>query len=291
MKLSSTIFIVDDDEDDRLMMGDAIRGVVENINIVEVASGTELFQHLDENPSSDSSRLILIDMNMPRMNGLELLAILKGEPKCSTIPVIMLSTTSNLQLVNRAYELGINAFLVKPTMMAEFEWMAQMINFCFVTNFALGSLPSSKISPGWKNVLVIEDNDDHWELMNFSLKRSMPDVRLQRIAEKGTLLEDMKGYIDGPAGPEIILLDLYVPEREDGLHLLREIRRYLVEKSLPNIPVIVFSYSNSSQDVNAAISELANAYLVKPLDVSLWPVYLQNLCDVWSNAASLPRAV
>jgi two-component system, response regulator len=58
--------------------------------------------------------LLLLDLKMPKVDGLEVLRTVKGEPNLRTIPVVMLTSSREEQDVVRSYELGVNAYVVKP---------------------------------------------------------------------------------------------------------------------------------------------------------------------------------
>ncbi len=73
--------------------------------------------HHAEAPTPD---VILLDVNMPRMNGLELLAVLKADPDLRRIPIIMLTTSRAEQDVWRSYDLHVNAYIPKPVSVGEF---------------------------------------------------------------------------------------------------------------------------------------------------------------------------
>jgi CheY-like chemotaxis protein len=64
--------------------------------------------------------LILLDLKMPKVDGLEVLRIVKGDPKLKTIPVVMLTSSREEQDVVRTYDLGVNAYVVKPVVFSEF---------------------------------------------------------------------------------------------------------------------------------------------------------------------------
>ena len=63
--------------------------------------------------------LVLMDINMPRMNGLEALAAMKADPRLASTPVIMFSTSPDDDDVRRAYELGASSYVVKPVGLPE----------------------------------------------------------------------------------------------------------------------------------------------------------------------------
>jgi CheY-like chemotaxis protein len=69
--------------------------------------------------------LVLMDINMPRMNGLEALAEMKADPRLASIPVVMFSTSPDDDDVRRAYALGASSYVVKPVGLAE---LVQAVN-------------------------------------------------------------------------------------------------------------------------------------------------------------------
>ena len=70
---------------------------------------------------------ILLDLKMPKMNGLEVLQRLKGHAKFATIPVIVLTTSTEDQDIEEAYELGCNSYIVKPVEFDKFIHVASEI--------------------------------------------------------------------------------------------------------------------------------------------------------------------
>ena len=102
------IYLVDDDEDDRMLIRQALESVSEEIEIVEFTNGKELLAVLEDNLSVEPS-LILIDMNMPIMNGAEALSALKNRSDLRHIPVVLLSTSESSNFIEQAYQFGANA--------------------------------------------------------------------------------------------------------------------------------------------------------------------------------------
>ncbi len=104
-----SILIVEDSAMTRAM----IRAALENINncdIIEVASGFEALRIL---PSREF-RLILTDINMPDINGLELINFVKSNPTYRDIPLIIVTTESRETDINRGMALGAFAYITKP---------------------------------------------------------------------------------------------------------------------------------------------------------------------------------
>ena len=114
-----TILLADDDEDDRLMTRDALRDARLHNDLRFVVDGVDLMDYLygrgrytdGDHPRPD---LILLDLNMPRKDGREALAEIKGDPSLRKIPVVVLTTSKAEEDLVRTYDLGVNSFITKP---------------------------------------------------------------------------------------------------------------------------------------------------------------------------------
>jgi hypothetical protein len=71
--------------------------------------------------------VILLDLKLPKINGLEVLEVLKGHPRFKTIPVVVLTTSSESSDVKAAYHLGVNSYIVKPVDFDKFIEVAEHI--------------------------------------------------------------------------------------------------------------------------------------------------------------------
>lgn len=115
-----TILLADDDEDDRLMARDALRDARVHNELRFAIDGVDLLQYLRrEGPyavhgAAPRPGLILLDLNMPRMDGREALAEIKRDPQLRSIPVVVLTTSKAEEDLIRSYELGVNSFITKP---------------------------------------------------------------------------------------------------------------------------------------------------------------------------------
>ena len=110
----NTIFIVDDDPDDRQLVLDAFLEHNSNIDYVFIEDGTQLIQSLAEAEPENYPSVILLDLNMPGMLGLHALKIIRENKNYSHIPIIVLTTSTFGQDKNSAYKLGANCFFHKP---------------------------------------------------------------------------------------------------------------------------------------------------------------------------------
>jgi CheY-like chemotaxis protein len=76
---------------------------------------------------SDRPRLILLDLKLPKINGLEVLERIKGDPAVSSIPVVVLTSSREEPDVARCYELGANSYIVKPVDFDQFKRAIQQL--------------------------------------------------------------------------------------------------------------------------------------------------------------------
>jgi CheY-like chemotaxis protein len=114
------ILIAEDDADDRYLLQTAFSeiGFPEQIDFVE--NGIEVFTYLDNIYTNNNMEMkalpgfILLDLNMPKKDGREVLKELKQHPVFKKIPVIVFTTTKNEIEIKRCYELGANSYVVKP---------------------------------------------------------------------------------------------------------------------------------------------------------------------------------
>ncbi|MCM2318260.1 MAG: response regulator [Pseudomonas sp.] len=118
--LPVTILIAEDDPDDRLLTREAFSESRPANRVDFVHDGEELLDYLNHRPPYDDAQryprpsLILLDLNMPRMDGREALRALKAEPRLRDIPVVMLSTSCDEEDIRRSYADGVNSFISKP---------------------------------------------------------------------------------------------------------------------------------------------------------------------------------
>jgi CheY-like chemotaxis protein len=96
-------------------------------SIVQARDGVEALEYL-QNPDARQPDLIVLDLNMPRMNGAELLAILKDDEQLKAIPVVMLTTSRAPEDVATAYRRHANAFVAKPVNLDDFNRAVRSID-------------------------------------------------------------------------------------------------------------------------------------------------------------------
>ena len=120
-KIPITILICDDDEDDRMLTQQALQDAHVSNSIRFVVDGEQLLDYLyqrgeyaGETGKAPRPGLILLALNMPKMNGREALKIIKEDKSLHDIPIVVLSTSRLDEDIVRSYQLGVNSFITKP---------------------------------------------------------------------------------------------------------------------------------------------------------------------------------
>ena len=109
------IFYVEDDVDYAFFMQSAIQEVKSTLNLAIVEDGKEALLKLQNFAETKTKpQLILLDLNLPGLSGLDLLKFIKDIPYLKGIPVILFSTSDNPEDVKASIEFGANAYLTKP---------------------------------------------------------------------------------------------------------------------------------------------------------------------------------
>jgi len=142
-----TIHMCDDDPDDQLLVTDALQEARLGNPIDFTSNGRELLQYLNREGDYAALKdqplpgLILLDLNMPIMDGREVLKVLKNDDKFKSIPIIVLTTSKAEEDVARSYDMGVNSFVIKPV---SFENLVEMIQSITEYWFNVVALPPIK---------------------------------------------------------------------------------------------------------------------------------------------------
>lgn len=126
MAYSNSVLMVDDDHDDIFLTRRAFKGIDFSGKFESVTSAAELFERLglsdDKNGSGASGDgklnlpdIVILDLNMPGQGGFDVLERLRDDQRLNQLPVVVLSTSQSEQDVKRAYALGANSFITKPS--------------------------------------------------------------------------------------------------------------------------------------------------------------------------------
>ena len=132
------------------------------------------------------------------------------------------------------------------------------------------------------DVLLVEDDPCHAELVTFALEDQQVDNTVHHVSDGQAAVDYLfrRGDYADPANsrrPSLIILDLRMPKL-DGLDVLEEIKSDL---DLQRIPAVVLTSSTAEPDIATAYRNGANSYLVKPLDFETFCRMMGELCSYW----------
>jgi CheY-like chemotaxis protein len=138
MRNSQPILLVEDDNVDVMTVKRALKDLNIKNQLVSAANGEEALEYLN---NSDNSKpcIILLDLNMPKMNGIEFLTIIKADETLKKIPVVVLTTSSQQQDIVESFKLSVAGYIVKSVDYAEFTEAISTINLYWT----LSKLPSN----------------------------------------------------------------------------------------------------------------------------------------------------
>ncbi|MFE6038954.1 response regulator [Streptomyces sp. NPDC056452] len=125
-----TVLLVEDDMADAMLIEEALteKGMARGIQRAD--DGVAALEYLRD-PRTDRPDLIVLDLNMPRMNGRELLNVLKNDPVLSSIPCVVLTTSAAPDDIDDAYRQHANAYVTKPVNLDDFIETVQSIDSFF----------------------------------------------------------------------------------------------------------------------------------------------------------------
>jgi CheY-like chemotaxis protein len=118
-----TIVMIEDDEGHARLIEKNIRRAGVCNEIRHFASGTAAVEHLF-GPGEEGPVLVLLDLNLPDMSGIDILARIKADERLKRAPVVVLTTTDDQREIQRCYDLGCNVYITKPVV---YDTFAQAI--------------------------------------------------------------------------------------------------------------------------------------------------------------------
>ncbi|HYH16828.1 MAG TPA: response regulator [Flavisolibacter sp.] len=122
---TSPILIVDDDEDDRYMLQHAFKTLNQKVQLEVKSNGEDAIAYLEEVPTEHCPCLIVLDYNMPVLNGKEVLKHICSMEKMKDTPTIIFSTSNSSDLAEECINSGAFAFKTKPALLEELLKLAE----------------------------------------------------------------------------------------------------------------------------------------------------------------------
>lgn len=296
MSERAVILIAEDEEDYVLLLKRAFSEADIHNPVYFVSTGQELVEYLkgqgqyanrDEYPLPD---LLLLDLKLPGFNGFEILGWVRSHPGLTGLRILVLTTSEQLNDVNRAYRLGANSFLVKPCDFQDLVQLTQLIKDYWLeqskcpVSFRAPEIEQAPVEPAKEPkrtecipllgksttpaVLLVDDDEEFLMLVRFALKKSGLQASLQYVADGDEAIRYLShtgNFTDETKNPfpSLVLLDLKMP-RVSGFQVLEW---KCSQPGLSELPFVVISSSGLARDRERAASLGARAYLVKPSDV------------------------
>ena len=133
---AADVLLVEDDPGDVLLTREAFAQHHMDVHLHVARDGEEAMRFMrrtGEFASAPRPTLVLLDLNLPRRSGLEVLAELKADPGLQTIPVVVLTTSRAEQDILRSYQLHANAYIIKPFDAGQFSAAIGQLDEFFLT--------------------------------------------------------------------------------------------------------------------------------------------------------------
>lgn len=119
------ILLVEDNPADAEMTMKVLRGKHLANHLRHVKDGAQALDHLfgvgGQNPEAEMPKLVLLDLKLPKVDGLEVLAKMRADERLKTVPVVILTSSREERDVVESYRLGVNSYIVKPVDFEQFS--------------------------------------------------------------------------------------------------------------------------------------------------------------------------
>lgn len=242
------ILTVDDSRAVRIIVKKAFKSF--NAEIVEASNGVEGLAAA----SKETPDLILLDVTMPVMDGIEMLTKLKADPALKNIPIIMLTAEAGREMVMKIAKLGIRDYIVKPF---KEDVLAEKCGRVVDLRPRGDVVKKQKSLADACDLLVVEDKPAIIEQVRSGL--SMPNWTVTGVTSTGETIDYCQKTV-----PDIILISLSLPE-EAAFTLFRLLRSNMKTKYVPIFGMVVKTDVHMQQEAQ----QLGfNAIITKPIDFS-----------------------
>ncbi len=261
--------------DDFPAMRSALRGGLESVGFRDItlaSNGREAWKLLN----SEKFDLVISDLNMPQVNGLELLDMIRQDDQLKYLPFILVTAEREKDLITKAIDLGVTDCLIKPYRPGYFIEKVQKAfkthsppvfsqNQSSVSNFdeaaALAGcsvdetmVSSVEPSDGKETILVVDDVEDNISVIA-NLLKPLYKIKVAKSGEKALEIAQSNEL-------DLILLDIVMPEM-DGYEVCKRLKEtYATE----DIPVIFLSGKNDVENITEGFRLGAVDYITKPIE-------------------------
>jgi PAS domain S-box-containing protein len=253
--------VVDDNAQAREILCDALRGFA--LRADAVASGHAAIQTLSGADSNDPYHLVLMDWNMPEMDGIQSSALIRRDSGLKNMPrIIMVTAFGREEIRNQAEQIGIDAFLTKPV-------SASVLYDTLMGLFGAARLEDAgKISQrggeaehdaSGVRILLVEDNEMNQQVATELLESAGATVT---VANHGGVA--VKVLREGPQPPpfDVVLMDLQMPEM-DGITATGILR---ADTRFNDLPIIAMTAHALAEERDRCLKAGMNDHVTKPID-------------------------
>ena len=293
------ILHVEDSPDDRELTQEGLKEGKAWINLSSVSDGVEALEFLHKRGRfADAPRpdFILLDLNLPRKDGREVLEEIKADEQLKYIPVVVLTTSQAEQDILRSYRLHANCYITKPVDLDKFlAAISSMEDFWLSVAQLPGAVPAEERQPETKlgmidirwgerpiEILLVEDNPADMELAQRTLRQCPFRLNISLAEDGEAAMAHLKreGEHASAPRPDLVLLDLNMP-RKNGSEVMAEM---VADTNFRQIPVIVLTSTQEERDLLQYENFDPSRYCNKPLELDRFVRVLEHL----TNSFELP---
>ena len=215
---SAEILLVEDSPSDRLLTLAALAEANMDERVHSVDNGLDALDFLHRRgryKDAPDPDLVLLDLNLPRLDGREVLRRMKADPYLRHIPVVVLTTSSAPEDIQGAYGAYCNSYIEKPV---DFERFSDVVDALRSYWFEVSSLPAGRprmpetptfLAAGGMKVLLVEDSPSDALLVQEAIRQARPDGSVL-VRAASTSAEAQKTLAEWT--PDVILTDLKLPD-------------------------------------------------------------------------------
>jgi len=256
-----------------------------NYNLVSMKSQLEVhyevypvqfFDKMFELLQGVTPDLILLDINMPEIDGFDAIMSLKTDPRYKDIPVIFLTTKSDEESIDKGYRFGASDYVVKPFTYAD---LVKRIDYQLVqkprNTASVAELPEDNDAS--KPLVVILDDtynmlgsvahamsDDYYGPLRTVVRKNFAlyfELRDKYRVEMFSRAQDVENFLSKKT-PNLFILDSKLLTETDDTNLVAKIRKLLQHK---NTPIFVFTEDETMSDINEYVMQEGWEFILKPI--------------------------